>query len=242
MSMGKGRRAMSAINEYQRKVIRTLKGLETKDDQLDFDTEIPVVNDQNVKIGLLRPIDCRLANDTEIINSLTAWRRRFERFFFTQFEVSDERTKSWLNNVVIKDDTRILFLVLDATGKGTGNLGACSITSDSAELDNFIRGERGGDPKLMLLSGLSLIGWIYRVLNIRKISARVLANNLRTLSVYEAADCFEWSRRPGLVKESNSDESVEESGFISMTLDVQKFLSGYPWMVRPDERASGGVG
>jgi hypothetical protein len=234
---------MGGINEYQRKVIRILKGLETNDLGTDFLTEIPVINDENARIGLLKPLDRRLVNDDEIVNSLTAWRRRFKRFFFTQFEATDERTRSWLHSVVLQDDTRILFLIVDATGKLVGNLGACSITSDSAELDNFIRGERGGDPQLMLLSGLSLIGWLYGILNIEKISGRVLASNFRTLSVYEAAGCFEWSRHPAIagemsVEDNGNDPAMgdaqapqAERDFVRMTLDVQKFLSKYPWLV-----------
>jgi RimJ/RimL family protein N-acetyltransferase len=239
---------MSEMSEHQRRVIRTLKGIVTNDFPAGFDTKIPIINDKNIEVGLLKPLDYHLANNQEIVNSLAAWRRRFNRFFFTRFEVTSERTKNWLNDVIIKDDTRILFLVTDETKKLTGHLGACNINRDSAELDNFIRGERGGDPKLMLLSGLSLIGWIFGVLNIKKINARVLANNFRTLSVYEAAGCFERSGLPEFVKGIDSNESVggltarngqpppEGNKFVVMTLNLQKFLSRYPWMATSGER------
>jgi len=239
---------MSEMSEYQRSVIRTCKGLEANDSGAGFETEIAVVNEKNERIGSLRPLDCHLADDEGVVNSLTVWRRRFGRFFFTQFEPTDERTKSWLNNVVLKDDTRLLFLVKDAAGRPVGNLGACSITGESAELDNFIRGERGGDPKLMLLSGLSLVGWIYGALNIEKIHARVIANNFRTLSVYEATGCFDRGEVPEPLQEVADDgnaggpaapdaqASREEIRFVKMTLDVQKFLSRYPWMANPLSR------
>lgn len=232
------------MDELHREVIRTLKGLKTNGSAAGFDMEIPVINAQNAKIGLLKPINRHHADDAEIVSSLTNWRRRFKRFFFTQFEATDERTRAWLNDVVIKDDTRILFLIMDEADRPTGHLGACNITADSAELDNFIRGQRGGDPKLMLLSGLSLIGWIYGALNIKKISARVIANNFRTLSVYEEAACFERSEPSDPVREQadngdcadpeggNVQASREEVGYVKMTLDMQKFLSIYPWMVR----------
>lgn len=193
-------------------------------------------------MGLLKPLANQLANDEEIVNSLAAWRRRFNRFFFTQFEVTSERTKGWLNDVVIKDDTRILFLITDATNRLNGHVGACNISGDRAELDNFIRGERGGDPKLMVLSGLRLIGWLYGVLHIRKISARVFANNIKTLSVYEETRCFERSVLPESVTGcQTANESVggadcddqsrpEEARIVTMILDMQKFLSRYPWM------------
>jgi hypothetical protein len=236
------------INEQQRKIIRTLKGLRANDFPTGFAAEIPVINDQNAKIGLLTPIDHHLANDEEIANSLADWRRRFKRFFFTQFEVTSERTKTWLNEIVVKDDTRILFIIKDATNQITGHVGACHISEDRAELDNFIRGKRGGDPKLMLLSGLSLIGWLYGTLEIKNIYARVIANNFRTLSVYEASGCFEQSGLPEFVEGITADESAVSptasndqsrpagDKFVTMTLDMRKYLSTYPWMVISDER------
>jgi RimJ/RimL family protein N-acetyltransferase len=236
------------MNEQQRRIIRTLKGLRANDFPAGFATEIPVINDKSVKLGRLAPINQILANDEEIINSLADWRRRFKRFFFTQFDVTSERTKTWLNEVVVKDDTRILFLIKDETNKLTGHVGAANINGDSAELDNFIRGARGGDPKLMLLSGLSLVGWIYGALHIEKIYARVIANNFRTLSVYEAAGCFERSEMPEFAERTDAKESAgdltdvqdqsrpEGDRFVKMTLDMQKFLTTYPWMVVSDEQ------
>ena len=230
------------MDEHQRNIIRTLKGLETTDVRPGFDTEIPVVNDKDVEVGFLKPLDRHLANNEEIVNSLTNWRRRFNRFFFTQFEATSERTRTWLNDVVIKDDTRLLFLITDATNKLIGQIGACNINGDSAELDNVIRGQRGGGPNLVLLSGMSLIGWIYGVLNIKKINARVLANNFRTLAVYEATGCFEQSGPPQFVKVISPNEGVsgltarcdqtppDGDEFLVMTLNMQKFLARYPWM------------
>ena len=102
-----------------------------------------------------------------------------------------------------------------------------------AGVSDFIRGERGGDPRIMLLSGLSLIGWLYRVLNIRKIQARVLANNYRTLSLYKAAGCFEQSRLPESATGCNDQSPPGDVKIVVMTLDMQKFLSRYPWMCNP---------
>lgn len=223
----------SERNKHQRKIIRTMKGLETNHAGTVIDKEIPVIGDKNLLVGLLKPLDYHLANNEEVVDSLSAWRRRFKRFFFSQFDVTSERTRSWLNDAVIKDDTRILFLITDTTNKLIGHVGACHISGEAAELDNFIRGERGGDPRVMLLSGLSLIGWMYRVLNIRKIYARVLADNYRTLSVYEAAGCFERSSLHEIVTGCNDQSPLKGHKFVLMTLDMQKFLSRYPWMSNP---------
>ena len=223
------------INEHQRKVIRSLKGIEEE----YFSREIPIINDRNITIGSLRPIDNKLSNDESIISSLTRWRQMFMRYFLTQFEATNERTMAWLKNVVIKDDTRILFLIMDETNRAIGNFGICNISRDSVELDNLIRGERGGDPKLVFFSEVSLIYWIYKTLDIDNIYLHVFSNNLRTILLHESVG-FVRSNIYRLIKEENCGEihytidysskpTGNEFGLMKMTLDKHEFLSRHSW-------------
>ena len=224
------------INEHQRKVIRSLKGIEEE----YFSREIPIINDRNITIGSLRPIDNKLSNDESIISSLTRWRQMFMRYFLTQFEATNERTMAWLKNVVIKDDTRILFLIMDETNRAIGNFGICNISRDSVELDNLIRGERGGDPKLVFFSEVSLIYWIYKTLDIDNIYLHVFSNNLRTILLHESVG-FVRSNIYRLIKEENCGEihytidysskpTGNEFGLMKMTLDKHEFLSRHSWL------------
>ena len=224
------------INEHQRKVIRSLKGIEEE----YFSREIPIINDRNITIGSLRPIDNKISNDEGIISSLTRWRQMFMRYFLTQFEATNERTMAWLKNVVIKDDTRILFLIMDETNRVIGNFGICNISRDSVELDNLIRGERGGDPKLVFFSEVSLIYWIYKTLDIDNIYLHVFSNNLRTILLHESVG-FVRSNIYRLIKEENCGEihytidysskpTGNEFGLMKMTLDKHEFLSRHSWL------------
>lgn len=224
------------INEHQRNVIRSLKSLE----EGYFSEEIPIVNDRNTIIGSLSPIDGKLSNDEVIISSLTRWRKMFMRYFLTQFEATNEQTRTWLNNVVVKDDTRILFLIMDEINKAIGNFGICNITSESAELDNLIRGEKGGDPKLIFFSEVSLIFWIYKNLNIDNLYLHVFSNNLRTIQLHESVG-FVHCNIYRLIKKGNLGEihyaidysskpKENEFGYIKMVLDKHEFLSRHPWL------------
>ena len=221
------------ITGQQRKIIRTLKGLNTDNNGAGHDVELSVLNDAATKVGSLRPLSQRLANDEELVDKLAAWRRRFGRFFFTQFEVTAVGTRVWLNDAIVKDDSRILFLIADATNRLIGHLGACGIGEDTAEFDNFIRGERGGDPRVMLLSAVRMIGWMYAALHIRNFYGRVLADNYRTLAVYEAIGCFEQSSPRELLKAPDEPPTAGARKYVTMTLDTRKFLSRYPWMCDP---------
>lgn len=223
-------------NEHQRKVIRSLKGLE----EGYFAKEIPVINDRNITIGSLRPIDNKLSNNEVIISSLTRWRQMFMCYFFTQFEATNERTRTWLNNIVIKDDTRILFLITDKTNRAIGNFGVCNISGDSAELDNLIRGEIGGDRKLVYYSELSLIYWIFKSLEVNTLYFRLFTNNFRAIRLHESvgAVCRSVNR---VIKKRNNEEIHyildsssaplrDELGLMKMTLDKHEFLSKHSWL------------
>lgn len=224
------------INEYQRKVIRSLKNLE----QGDFDKEIPIISDKKVIIGFLKPIDAKLSDNEEVTASLTRWRQMFMRYFLTQFEAMNERTKSWLNNVVIKDDSRLLFLITDETNRSIGNFGICNITSDGAELDNLIRGERGGHPKIIFFSEVSLINWMYKTLGVNSIYLHVFSNNSRTILLHESVgfirgDIYKLIKKEHKGKinykiDLHSKPIWNEFGLMKMTLDKDKFLSQYPWL------------
>ena len=231
------------LTEQQRKIVRALKGLDgPADSARKPHAPIPVSKDGVGRIGSLTPLDRALARDEEVVDAITRWRRRFGRFFFTQFEATNERTRAWLERVVLPDDARILFLIRDDSGAPVGHLGVCRITGASAELDNYIRGRRGGDPKLMLFAGLSLIGWVYAALGVGRVTARVYADNHRTLALYDETGCFE--RGPVTIRpdspngsngarphETHDTRSADHAhGIIKMTLDTRRFLSLYPWM------------
>jgi RimJ/RimL family protein N-acetyltransferase len=239
------------LTERQRKVIRALKGLDAPADSAPTPrAPIPISKDGVGRIGSLAPLDRSLAGDEEVVEAITRWRRRFGRFFFTQFEATEERTRSWLERVVLPDDARILFLIKDDSGAPVGHLGVCHITRASAELDNYIRGRRGGDPKLMLFAGLSLIGWAYAALGVRHVTARVYADNHRTLALYDETGCFERgpvAPRPTTPNGSNDARPHETHttrdadnapGIVKMTLDTRRFLSLYPWMTDLAEHSS----
>lgn len=224
------------IYDHQRKLIRLLKGIEEGSSA----KEIPIIDDKKVIIGFLKPIDIRLSNDEDIISSLTRWRQKYMRYFLTQFEATNGRTRIWLNNVVIKDDTRILFLIMDETDKAIGNFGICNIDSKSAELDNLIRGEKGGCPKLVLFSEISLISWIYNNLDINDLYLHVFSNNFRTIQLHESvgfrrADIFklkknEISDEVKYTKDCSSKPDGEEHGYMRMVLDRDEFYSRHLWM------------
>lgn len=145
-------------------------------------------------IGKLVPLDELSANDQSTIAALTLWRKKSMNNFLTQFEATIERTRKWLNEVVLKDNTRILFIIVDGAGKAVGNIGVCNISENQAELDNVIRGEKVGDPGFMFFVGIAILSWLYWGMGVDSVVLHVFSNNIRAINLYSSIGFSERQR------------------------------------------------
>lgn len=213
-------------------IVRIFKGLE----EGNIVREIPIFDDSHQYIGKLKPIDIELVQDQMVIESLTKWRQKFMRFFMTQFEATPERTGKWLKNNVLTDDSRLLFLIYDENNKLIGNFGICNIQEQNVELDNLIRGEKGGHKHLIFFSELTLISWLYS-LDVVNIYLRVFSNNFKTISLHSSVG-FKPKEILALQKDINNSNEItyiavpsspqkEQLGLIIMELDKSSFTPHY---------------
>lgn len=227
------------ISKTKRTIIKQLKGLE-EGDLNSF--SIPIIKDEGTVIGRLVPINRELANNSLIIECLTKWRQKYMKYFLTQFTATNERTQLWLNNYVLLDDTTILFLIQNEEGKWIGNFAISNIREKDAELVNLIRGEKGGHPKLIFYTILSLINWMYKRLRIEDVYIHVFSNNFRSINLCSSVG-FEKCQTYQLVKtESNQDiqyqinmnqpysDSADGFGLVKMTIAKKYFLERYRFL------------
>lgn len=221
------------LNELTRK-IQEIKGLNGMSSYF----LIPIRNIEGIQIGSLRPIDTSLMKLPEVLEKLTRWRRMFARYFLTQFPCSEERTSQWLENIVFPSDDRILFLICDDIGTFVGNFGVCNIKPHEAELDNLIRGEKGGDPKLIFFAEIALLSWLYLDIGVNSVSLHVFSNNAKTISLHSNIGFFERQRldlrriQDGsdlrYFVNSNDGEPVNFQ-YIEMAMERSSFELLYPW-------------
>ena len=161
----------------------------------------------------------------------------FMRYFLTQFPATDDRTRDWLERVVLPSPTRILFRIITEDGIAVGNVGVCGISPDTAELDNLIRGEHGGDPQLIFYSELTLLNWLFEHLQVEKVTLHVFSNNVKTLNLHSSVGFLE-DARLRLTKELRDGEAqylVESDHggavdfrYVRMKLSAQDFRHRYP--------------
>jgi L-amino acid N-acyltransferase YncA len=144
---------------------------------------INVLDDEASLIGHLDPVTRAALADDDLIQKLTHWRNVASRYFFTQFTATCDRTRDWLEKVVLNDSNRLLFIIHSKTGP-VGQHGFKGLSPDSAELDNLIRGEMGGHPRLIHYAEIALVRWLFAVLDIKLILAYVLSDNHRALDLH----------------------------------------------------------
>jgi RimJ/RimL family protein N-acetyltransferase len=166
------------MTDYQIDLVRFLK-------TADGSRDIAIKDVNGSVVGTLVFLNEKSANDQVLLSALTLWRRKFKEHFLTQFEPTVERTERWLKNVVLKDDTRIFFLIFDHSGKAIGHFGACNIVEHQAELDNVLRGEWSDDPRFMSYAVMAGLDWLYGELGVARIILHVFSNNEKAIGLYK---------------------------------------------------------
>jgi hypothetical protein len=129
----------------------------------------------------LYPIDCRVGHTDEyVIDMLTRARNANPDSFLTFFSATPERTRTWLEQHVATDSSRILFALKDTTlNKLYGYMGLAygDANCKKIEGDAIVRYGDNTMPGLMRLAFLSLVHWTIQSLDISEVWVRVLSDN-----------------------------------------------------------------
>ena len=147
---------------------------------------IPIHDAWEIRIGALYPISSIDAGIHDLASILAEWRQKHMRYFLTQFTATPERTLAWMRDVCVADNTRIMFLIREALAdRLIGHVGARNIQDGKAELDNMIRGVKGGHADLMHYAVLALIDWLRNVLDVTRIYTGIFASNAPAIRFHE---------------------------------------------------------
>ena len=135
------------------------------------------------ELGWFSPITINSISDERIIEKLTEWRSIHKKCFFTQFNPTPTRTKKWLQESILPDDTKILFIIYDSDGTPIGNFGMRDICGKSAELDNLIIGDSKSHGPFILIAVKTFIKWTFLKFNFDYLTASVFKHNDLTLLI-----------------------------------------------------------
>lgn len=135
-------------------------------------------------LGSLVPVGSWILEDPNLIQQMSEWRGSAMRMFLIQFESTPSKTKAYLTNYSIGQRNRILFMI-ETGGSFVGHIGLAGITTNSAELDNLMRGSAGGSPDLMKASEWTLANWAFNELGIQSLNLRILSYNIFAKVIHE---------------------------------------------------------
>lgn len=203
--------------------------------------KLPIFDSEGHCLGTLECVDRVLVKDPIVIAELTDWRARYMRYFLTQFVATSERTERWLKQVVLPSNDRMLFLICSEEGKPVGNFGVCNIGFVQGELDNLIRGRKGGHPKLVFYSEVAMLSWMFGPLSLKTANLHVFSSNIKTIQLHSSVG-FTISSSQRLHRLEGNDEvyflvnsdkgELASFSYLEMTITKDIFLNLHPWVAQ----------
>lgn len=175
------------MERFRKTVNRTLYAYKRKSKN-DYLVLLPIYDKGAQVVAFLRPItkDFRVTTP-ECVALLSKWRVENPSIATGTFEVTHERTEKWLDNLVIENDNRILFLIQAIDGSYLGHIGFAAFDDkkEGAEIDSVLRGVKDTSPGLMEWAMETIMQWGKDVLRLKEISLKVFSDNLHAIAFYK---------------------------------------------------------
>lgn len=163
------------------------------------------VGDKKFALELVRSDMCY---DLPLLRKLGAWRKANEHWYLAQFAIKTARTRIWLQERVIQDPDRILFLV-KVENRYIGHLGLFHFDNNSCEIDNVIRGEAVLPGVMSIAMGL-LMDWAKTKLLVSKFTLKVRSENTHAIYFYKKLGFEKTGKIPLVYREGVSGPELVE--------------------------------
>lgn len=174
-----------------------------------------------------------LLKRSSTIAFLASWRKKSNRWFPSQFQVTLAGTKKWAKEQLLDKSDRILFFFQaqnDAKPFGHAGFYRFDFENKSCELDNIIRGRISLKTKGGMTRGLEVLTkWGFEYLGLQKLDLRVFADNNRAVALYKRLGFREIEKIPLLrrkekksiswVEAKDHNEKQAKRFFVKMSLE-----------------------
>jgi len=178
----------------------------------------------------LLPVSSVFVENEQIIALLTKWRNQFVEVFPTQFEATISSTKTWLKNILLPSDRKILFLIVSNNGEFCGHIGLHLTDGEISvlEIDNVIKNPDIHVKGLMKLAMSSLIEWARTNLPVDSFRLKVFSDNHKAVAFY-SRNGFREIERIALKREAGAtsinfvpSSSIVDAEFVVMELSQEE--------------------
>lgn len=175
------------MNKFKENALKIIKEIKNEKFNQFLPQKIPIYDKSGFLIAFLKPVTKSSVNNSKEIKLLAKWRDENSFAFPSQFKVTFEGTKKWLEGL-IKEPTRILFFIETSykIPNLIGHLGLFTFNfrENSCEIDNVVRGEKKILKGIMSYALQTLILWTKCILNPNKIYLKVISDNKHAIDFY----------------------------------------------------------
>jgi len=162
-------------HQEKRSILRTIKGIDSGGAGAIF----PIRHADLSIIGYMRSIDSSVLDDTLLVQAMAEARTRHKTSFLTQFDVTVENKRKWLEKGILENDDRVLFLIEAADHTVVGQDGLTIYEDNTFALDGTLRWvPRYGHKDLYVRSGIERAAICFFLLQCRLSTTEVFKDNI----------------------------------------------------------------
>ncbi len=148
----------------------------------------PIVDCNEEIVGMLKPISFDYKKIfPESIELLGKWRKENPSISNSKFEITNERTKNWLENLILNRKDRILFYIDDLQNQHIGHIAFSSFnfSNRTAEIDCVLRGITDVLPGIMTFAVKTMVQIAFNQLKVDKLYLLTNEDNYKAIRLYQ---------------------------------------------------------
>jgi len=216
--------------QYEDFIKKTFDSYKCKSYSDEYRT-IPMYDDSYNLVAFLKPVtylyEQLMAN---YILYICKWRMENSIGFANVFTNTPEKTKNWIDKVLLPRPDRILFMIHDLNDKPIGHIGLSNFyyTFRRCEIDNVVRGVKDYRRGRMTIAKKTIIQWAIKRLEVSSICLKVLSDNSHAIKFYENIGFVKQYNIP-LYRRERDDivEWIEIDGFEKIGIPDRWYISMY---------------
>lgn len=132
---------------------------------------------------ILQLITPNILDNRHDLLRMMRWRIDNQQAYISQSKITEESFRRWFIKDVFGKD-RLLFWVIDHSGRKIGHMGLYRFIENSCEIDNVLRGINR-DKGRMSQALQVLIKWTFKNAPIKQLYLRVLSTNEKAIEFYK---------------------------------------------------------
>jgi len=139
-----------------------------------------------IKFGLSEIILKLVDTSDETVSLLYNLRKKYRKMFATDFEMTEDKTRNWIKNLILGNSGRILFMIyFDNKKIGCIGNGGYDEKNNSSRLDNMMKDPLCNLPGAMTTVEKVYLKWMFDDLKLSKITGFLFSDNSRMINIHK---------------------------------------------------------